>query len=184
LYIIVSISKSKKITAKMFPKLASVILTFLAASSAAGFAIPHEVEDGVYLLSMDENNNQNHTRLPDVDGFITARRGGERSGGDLLSRGSPYSTCIGLSIPKLDWATADAQFQSACASSGSTLYKNQQALLAVSGDAVAYMCNYSPKGSECQPFEYSAATASLQSTCTTAGDGGVQGGKSPRTGGL
>ncbi|KAI0377177.1 hypothetical protein F5Y04DRAFT_292117 [Hypomontagnella monticulosa] len=146
-----------------------LILAASLAATVSGIKVPKGQPDGTYEVIKDSNGTEYHTRISQSKPSkrqiswpkgTEPQCGGGGIGGDVVS------------LPQLDWSSADARFVQACTAAGDTHFQDTEAVYSVSGQAVVYYCNYNHKGgTTCEPDEYSAGKSVLQATCNHAPDG-------------
>jgi hypothetical protein len=140
----------------------------LVATPALGFLIPEGQGDGVYTATKDENGTYVHTKIGDLPAEVAARKPRSR----IMKRTFDSMYCAGQ-VQSSEYGSVDAAnggLSSQCAGDGISIGK-LEAAYTISGDIVAFFCNYNPNNNYCTASAFSDALGALDNSCGWYGAG-------------
>lgn len=168
----------------MVSKLFTVFLALFAAATA--FKVPAQTTDGVYIVTVNDNGEEVHSKVGEIDLSDPAtKRDGMTGSSHIAKIGKRYNWTSG-SYAKCNndylWGNnlyngAYNSFWNQCSSYGSTKI-TWDSIYSYYQGAVAYMCNYSSSGNPCNVNEWADTVNWVSSQCGVGTDGWKQAGMS------
>ncbi|KAF6823383.1 hypothetical protein CMUS01_10720 [Colletotrichum musicola] len=166
----------------MGPKfLATLVASLALFATSSALTVPEEGEDGIYLAHVDENGQEVHTKIADLDPATSLNVTDAVAAAALDKRAinwpsGTYPTCVNLQwLGHWDFYDGGAwnYFYDACYDVGSQRFYNGDSLYSRYGSAVAYMCSYSNSGNPCNIQEWVDAVNWLAGTCSQRNGGNM-----------